>query len=266
MNSSPIQIIEENVIAYYRDLTQLLGGQFIEQDHLVWFTTGRRSLLRFNGVLRFLVSPENLDALAGPVLAHFRSNRLPFFWAEYPPGAVPGLGRFLNTHGIPLGAKDMPAMQRGLDELPPPILPAEFEITAVQTPEDRADWLAVLMQGFAEPEEARADFQAYLNHSLTWPHSAWKHFLARWQGEPCAISTLLCAKLAAGIYHVTTLPAYRGRGLGKALTLAAMRAAREAGYSTAVLFATQDGYPLYQRLGFETVVTADLYAWNGEPG
>jgi len=67
----------------------------------------------------------------------------------------------------------------------------------------------------------------------------------------------------AGIYHVTTMPTRRGQGLGRALTLAAMQAARSARYAAAILFATPSGYPLYSRMGFETVATADLYGWNG---
>jgi ribosomal protein S18 acetylase RimI-like enzyme len=158
----------------------------------------------------------------------------------------------------------MPAMQRSLEGLPSFHLPEQVEITEVRTRQDQTDWLEVHMSGFGEPEAARADFRQYLNHSLTESPSVWRHFLARWQEEPCAISTLLCAPKAAGIYHVTTLPAYRGRGLGRALTLAAMQAGREQGYTTAVLFATPDGYPLYKKLGFKTVVTVDLYAWTGE--
>lgn len=88
--------------------------------------------------------------------------------------------------------------------------------------------------------------------------------------DPCifslrveGLSDLLCASYTAGIYHVTTLPEYRGRGLGRALTLVAMQAARALDYETVALFATADGYPLYRKLGIETVVTADFYAWEG---
>jgi ribosomal protein S18 acetylase RimI-like enzyme len=155
-------------------------------------------------------------------------------------------------------------MQRSLEGLPSFHLPEQVEITEVRTSQEQVDWLKVHMLGFGEPEAARVDFRQYFKYSLTESPSVWRHFLARWQGKPCAISTLLCAPKAAGIYHVTTLPAYRGRGLGRALTLAATQAGREQGYTTAVLFATPDGYPLYLKLGFETVVTADLYAWTGE--
>jgi hypothetical protein len=59
--------------------------------------------------------------------------------------------------------------------------------------------------------------------------------LARWQGEPCAISTLLSARYSAGIYHVTTLPTFRSRGLGMVLTLTAMQTAEGCGFSSVVL-------------------------------
>jgi GNAT superfamily N-acetyltransferase len=257
-------MIEDNVLAYYKGLAQSLGGRFVENETISWFTTGKRSLMRFNGVLRMRASPGEHAALVDPLLDYFQSNHLPFFCADYPPGSIPGLGQYLESHGVPLAAREMPAMQRSLDSLPSFHLPKQAEITEVRTLQDQMDWLEVHMQGFNEPETARADFRQYLNHSLTESPSAWRHFLVRWQGEPCAISTLLCAPKAAGIYHVTTLPAYRGRGFGRALTLAAMQAGREQGCTSAVLFATPEGYPLYKKLGFETVVTADLYAWIGE--
>jgi ribosomal protein S18 acetylase RimI-like enzyme len=263
MNNPPLNIIEDNVISYYKSLTRALGGQIFEQKPIIWFTTGRRSLMRFNGVLGAYTSAQNLPEVVRPVFHHFFSNNLPFFWADFPPGAAPGLGEFLISHDVLLVAKGMPAMQRSLEDLPALDIPDEVEIIPAHTEQNQVEWLEVLMRGFPEPEDAREDLRQYLQHSLTESKSTWHHFLARWQGKPCAISTLLCAPQSGGIYHVATLPAYRGRGLGRALTLTAMQAAREIGYSSVVLFATPDGYPLYQKLDFETVVTADLYAWLG---
>jgi GNAT superfamily N-acetyltransferase len=46
-------------------------------------------------------------------------------------------------------------------------------------------------------------------------------------------------------------PGWRGRGLGKALTMATVEAAGAAGCRTLLLVATDAGRPLYERLGFE---------------
>jgi GNAT superfamily N-acetyltransferase len=261
MEKTSKQTVEENALVYYKGIAFSLGGHFVENEQLTWFSTGRRSVLRFNGVLWTRTAAEKLDEIALPILNHFRANHLPFFWVDFPPGATPGLGEFLQNNDVAQIAKGMPAMARSLLDAPP--LPAldKVEISEVRSPRDQADWLDVHLEGSGDPPEANPDFKDFLQSSMQ--SLQWRHFIARQDGAPCAISTLLCAREAAGIYHVTTLPAYRGKGLGRALTLAAMQAGKVRGYSQALLFATPDGFPLYQKLGFKTVLTADLYAWLG---
>ena len=259
-----IQFVEENAQTYYKGIARLLGGEYHEEDQVVWFTTGRRSLYRFNGVLRISARAENYGEIVDPILGAFVSQRLPFFLAVWQDGSAPALGEYLNSKDIRWEHfEGMPAMSRGLENLPELSLPNDVKVIRVQSQEDQVDWLNVLMEGFEEPQPSRPDFQQYLFNSLTEPKPVFVHFLARWKGEPCAISTLLYADPAAGIYHVTTLPAYRGRGLGKALTFAAMQSAREGGYKEAILFATPSGFPIYEQLGFETVITADGFICNG---
>lgn len=57
----------------------------------------------------------------------------------------------------------------------------------------------------------------------------------------------------AGIYNVGVLPAYRNKGIGKALVNAAVTDARRQGYAYALLNANDMGRPVYQQLGFEIV-------------
>lgn len=259
-----IQLIEDNVLTYYKALARLLNGEFTETDEVAWFTTGRQSLYRFNGVVSAKIRAGNLSKVIDPILETFLSKELPFFWADWSDAGAPGLGDYLSSRNVRFEHfKEMPCMFRGLDNLPELPLPQEVEILRVQSQQEQADWLNVLMEGFGEPASSRADFQQILANSLTEPDPVFEHFLARWQGEPCSVSTLLKAEHGAGIYHVTTLPQYRGRKLGKALTLAAMQSARHAGYKESVLFATPSGFPIYQQLEFQTVSTVDAFIWNG---
>lgn len=262
---TPIHAVDENAQAYYQGIARLLGGQVVEQKYVTWFTTGRRSSGRFNGVLRTAVPPDvGLSSIVNPILDHFLSQKLPFFWVDWPVMGTPGLGDYLSSRETPLHRFRIPAMLRPLADVPPLSLPDEVEIVPVQTQTEQADWLNVWMAGFGEPESARPDYQEFLVNSLTEPQPVFHHFLVRWLGEPCAISTLLCARQSAGIYHVATLPAFRGRGLGRALTLVAMQTAQQAGYRQAILFATPSGFPLYVHMGYETVSTGVLHIWNGD--
>lgn len=256
--------IEDNILTYYKGFTLALGGAFNENDSLAWFSTGRAYFPRFNGVLRTVLSPgQDLASMVDPVLEHFLSNHLSFFWANYPPGGAPGLEDYLRATGKLSATYSLPAMGRGLSELPANRMPLEIEISEVRGPEEQAAWLDILMEGFQEPVPTRPDFQEYLRRSTADPHILCQHYLARWQGLPAATATLLRAPRAAGLYHVTTLPAYRGRGLGTAVTLATMEAARKMGYKRVVLLASSDGYPLYQRLGYEEVDSVDLFVFMG---
>lgn len=58
---------------------------------------------------------------------------------------------------------------------------------------------------------------------------------------------------AASVMFVNTDPGWRGRGIGRAMTALALRAARDRGARHAALDSTEAGLRLYQRLGFATV-------------
>ncbi len=259
-----IQAIEDNIFTYYKGIARLLGGQFVEEEQVAWFTAGRRSLFRFNGVVRTTTHTEDLPNVVDPILDVFLAQELPFFWTDWQDAGTLGLGNYLCAKEVPfLHLTAVPAMSRELGNLSPLSLPKDVEIVALQTPQDQVDWLNVMMEGFAEPATSRQDMQDFLDNSLTESQPVFVHFLARWQGEPCATATLLHANRAGEIYNMATIPALRGRGLGTDLTLFAMQSAGKAGYTEAIFFATPAGFPVYKRLGFETVSTADLFVWNG---
>lgn len=264
MKPALIQIIEENIFANYKGLTQLLEGRFNENEETAWYNTGFKSHFRFNGVVRTKTRTEALSRVVDPVLNEFLSQELPFFWVDWQDAGTPGLGDYLKSKDINfIYVPQTPAMFCELKKLPEQIHPQEVEIVHVQSPQQQTDWLNVMMEGFQEPEAARPEIQKYISRSVAQPKPLFDHFLTYWQGKPCATSSLLHANLASGIYNVTTLPSFRKRGLGRAATLYAMQFAKKVGYRTCILFATPSGLPVYKKLGFEIVSSADLYIWNG---
>ena len=67
---------------------------------------------------------------------------------------------------------------------------------------------------------------------------------------PVATATLVLAGGIAGIHDVSTVPEARGRGIGTAMTAAALQAAHAQGFEIAFLQPSPMGRPLYERLGF----------------
>lgn len=125
-----------------------------------------------------------------------------------------------------------------------------------------ADTAFSAADGFdADPEELRRELGPNL---LTIPTFA--IFVWYLLGEPVASSMLATTRSVglAGVYSVATRPAHRGRGFGTALTAAALAAAREQGYDTAVLEPSPSGESMYRRMGFEPL-TATLEAIVSPP-
>ncbi len=87
-----------------------------------------------------------------------------------------------------------------------------------------------------------------------------RYFAGRVDGRMVATSALYTGTGLAGIYAVGTAPDERGRGYGGALTAAALLEGRRLGYETAALLSSEMGFPVYRRLGFETVGTVGFYA------
>jgi ribosomal protein S18 acetylase RimI-like enzyme len=84
-------------------------------------------------------------------------------------------------------------------------------------------------------------------------------FAGSMDGEVCSTSSAFCQDTAAGLYFIATLPALRRKGLGKRMTLLAMKEAQKLGCNTLVLHATRAGRPLYEQLGFAEYCKIVIY-------
>jgi GNAT superfamily N-acetyltransferase len=79
-------------------------------------------------------------------------------------------------------------------------------------------------------------------------------FLARLEGRPVGKSLAIRSAGASGVYDVGTVKSARRRGVGSALTWAAVTAGRGWGFDAIVLQSSQMGLSIYTAMGFRTVV------------
>jgi GNAT superfamily N-acetyltransferase len=208
---------------------------------------------------------RSADRRIAEIEAAYAARGTAFLWWRAPFHEPRDLGERLRRAGISsIGGG--PAMAMDLASLPPPEQPPDgLDIRPVTDANGLRDYLAILGDE-PPPEGAPPAFgpeivAAILAH--TGPRLALEPVPMRYvgwlAGEPVSASRLSLAGGTAGIYAVATLPHVRGRGIGRALTLAPLQAARGLGYRIATLQSTEAGYPVYRRIGFREVFRYDIH-------
>jgi hypothetical protein len=157
-----------------------------------------------------------------------------------------------------------PGMVYPLAGLPPrPDLPPGFVCRPVRDAATLRLWCDTFMVGYELPPAWAGGFLALLA-GLGLEHPV-AHYLGLLDGTPVATSSLFYAAGVAGVQFVSTIPPARRRGLGGLMTLLPLYDARTQGCQTAILQSSDQGYPVYRRLGFTHVYDVDNY-YLGEQG
>lgn len=247
--SELVALEHENFVACYRALAEAApAGSVREEGGAFAFVTGL-PLPMFNGCI-----VTNTDRAPGlrEALSWLAEQRLPF--SLWMPGmATADVDALAAEHGLTREPQPLPGMV--LHPVPPsPALPRGLVIVPVVAGRD-SDFARVVL-GLGLGEEAAGQ--------LTSPSFVARDdvdlFVGYLEGAPVGTSIAISSAGAGGVVNVLTLEEARGRGVGTALTWAAVQAGVARGHDTVVLQATPMGLPVYRGMGFETVVEYAEYA------
>ncbi len=188
--------------------------------------------------------PADPAALVETVVAHYRELGVPFvlyFRDEY----ANGLDDAASAAGLVEHYRPPLMVLDPITAAPP--LPSGVEIVTVDA-STFGEYGRVLGEGFGMPVEfVQAAFAPALLDIE--PFTA---LLALVDGAPASTSAVYVTGEIAGVYNVATTPAMRGRGVGAAVTWAAVAAGAASGATRSVLQASAEGAPVYERMGFTT--------------
>lgn len=142
---------------------------------------------------------------------------------------------------------------------PLPDAPPELRIVEVGDAGSLHDFEDVLIAGYPVPEVATApEPRMFDTRILGGP----LHLFVGYANDgPVTVAVSYVDGPTVGVYAVATLPTARGRGYGGAITARAVRAAPAL---PAVLQSSDDGLPIYKRLGFRELASYGL--WIRERG
>jgi ribosomal protein S18 acetylase RimI-like enzyme len=226
------------------------GMQVFFEDDLVIVDSGLATDT-FNVVCRSRLSSAGCSARIRSVLRHFRSTSRPFTWWVGPADRPADLGRALLEEGFRATGTE-PGMALNLERLTAvPETPREFHIERART-EASVRKFGELIASLAYPlDHTVAAFYARSAPAVLDPESPVWLYVGYLGDEPVATAELTVGGGIVGLYNITTAAAHRKKGIGTAMTVRPLRDARESGYPAAVLQASEEGFPIYSRIGFE---------------
>jgi GNAT superfamily N-acetyltransferase len=198
------------------------------------------------------------DASIDEVIAWFDRLGMPFSWWVGPDSGPPDLAERLDRHDFRLDEAAVPGMAIRLDALPDEAPGHDITVERVTDEASFREVCRVIVEGFGAPPALQHAIEAFaaLGFDAGNPQQT---FLARLDGEAVGTSLGVRAGDVLGVFNVATVPAARGRGVGRAVTLAALRDGAGAGCRMAVLQASEMGHPVYERLGFRDFAAYDIY-------
>lgn len=202
----------------------------------------------------FVFEEPSAPDLAGA--SSWLSERNVPFWVTAPDSLAGVIAEMAESAGLEPTAATTP----GMAYAPLADLSAESvgdtEILPVTQEAQLDDFATVASEAFGAPVQAASMLAP--GSTLDDERCSW--FLSYVDGDPAACGQLLRTGEVAGVYSIGVRERFRRRGLGAAITAAALVAGRDSGCSIGVLQASPMGAPVYDRMGFETVTLYHSFA------
>ena len=246
-----IHAVEDNLLALFRAASVLPVMTPDGHDDVVAYHSDVPIPL-FNAIsgARF----ESGDR-AREVLAPFLARGVPFMWWLTPSSTTGPIEAALAAAG--LEPEHVPGMHRQLDGSLEVLLAPTVALREL-VPDEFDAFMDVCLRGFEFPEFAHQPMSALLGAVAP---GLMRHVVATVDGAPASCGSVFLHDGVAGLYNIATLQAYRGHGLGYAVTGALLELGRAAGCTDAVLHASELGAPVYTRAGFTEVCSVPQWVW-----
>ena len=272
--------VQTNLFALFRAMTALPNSEIEETTQLSRHLTSPDNPM-YKGVWGTNLAPNEVESAIHETIDWFKSRAAPFFFWWTGPGTTPAdVGRYLTAHGLidmegqtkemanyiistASGAPGMVADLHKMNERVLDKVPQGFEINDAQNEKDLQDFKQVLIDGYDIPAPM-ADGWVQAAHEFGIGKTPWRMVLGRLDGAPVATHIVFNSAGVVGVYGIAVVPSARGKGIGAAITLKPLLEARDKeGYNHAVLFSTEMGAPVYERIGFRmTNVRINRYLWR----
>jgi len=255
MTDSRVAPVEDNLLSFLDAMTRLPGFELEPADDVV-AAYSEVPFPLFNPVSGARFAPDAAADRTRQIVASYAERGLPFLWWLTPSTTSPELEAVLADAGMT--REETPGMHAPLAAPMTPALPDGVALEEVDTSRQPEPFISTMVEGFGMPAELMAEFTRLLR---AFDDARLINVMATLDGRPVATGTGWVTGTTVGLYNIATLDDVRGRGLGYAVTARLMDLAEERGCTDAVLHASEQGRPVYERLGFSFVCPVPQCVW-----
>lgn len=237
--------------AFQRSSGEALGATILETDAVIAVDSGRAATMLNFAVLKQPLFGADLAAAMGPVQALYERPGTSGFAALYSPLPTADL----SPWGWTLAGH--PPMQ--LRPASMPVLDTRsVQVKRVGSAAERARFEQIIIDGF-EFEEMRGCAPGSLLGSSLFEDERFSAWIGSVEGAPVSAAASMVEAGMVNVVMVATVPGARRKGGALAVTQAAARP--ELGLPGA-LFSSDDGRPVYERLGYAPIMRGAFWYRN----
>ena len=262
-NQDILRTIETNGVAHSVYWCHWPKMRRVEHPHAI-VTESDLPCPFFNNVFSADIPVSDAEPLIDDLIGRFLSRNVPCFWWLGPVNHDQHTAEILASRGF-VKAFEAAAMAIDLSNCPMPNS-GTVDIREAECASQMSDWCSTCTAAF-EFDDALSGWWHELFTSI--PHgrsSPLSHFLASVDGKPVGTASSFVEDGVVGLASVGVRPEHRRRGIGSAITLAALDAARKAGCRLGVLFSSPMAVTMYEGLGFRRHGTGHCYMWSPRDG
>lgn len=274
-NPATVDQIQANLITYFRLFTGLPGINFVE-DVCTWNVGGPGP-----HILRTHMADHAINDQIDQLLRQIGQLSDCVDWFVFPSCQPADLGERVEAYGLaggPDGAWTLygkiggPGGNWMLADLASladaPTISEKFRVEYVNSNEILVQWLQVSLLGFGQeplPLHKVVEnyfYAGYARHGFG-RDACSLHYIGYLADEPVTAATLLLADGIAGLFDISTPPAFRRQGFGSAISWYMLQEAQKRGYQSAYVWSSHMGKGVYRGVGFiPAAIGMREYQWK----
>lgn len=201
----------------------------------------------------------SIDTLMNEIIYGIKESRLPNFLVTDSSKHPSNIDSVLESYGFNM-VREALGMAIHLNELNEIKYNDEVYVRAITDINDLAKWSEIVtLNMYGKSPNSTSNLLEIVSQIDS---NEFKFFMAYIDDKPVATSCLFVKDGIAGIYQVATIEEYRNRGIGKEITMAPLKLAKDMGMEIAVLHASQLGTYIYKTIGFKEYSKLGRYVYS----